>query len=307
MTTRFLLLALFVSVFPRANAQTAPYSGATWYFEYSNPIWFESGMEKWEYIGDSVAADGIYRKMHVTNKIYNWFGGGDVEEMVWEEWFRYSGDTIWQGQGLVANFAAQVGDTMPTPYYNDMNLSWLDNPNCEAQDTSIVFQYGTVTATGIDMVDGVPARSYTLSYMNEYGDPVNQQFNERTILESDYWYHPMFYICNAVIEGAYLEFRCYRDDSTSAECDVYAYQFEHLGLSSEEIVVLGIYPNPVVSELTVDNPLSVTLEAEIVDLSGRKALGVVLGSGTTQVDVSRLSSGVYVLRAGGARNRFVKR
>ena len=68
MTTRILLLTLFVSLLPFANAQTAPYPGATWYFSYQSPIWFESGMERWEYIGDSVAADGIYRKMHVRSR-----------------------------------------------------------------------------------------------------------------------------------------------------------------------------------------------------------------------------------------------
>lgn len=297
---------LFVSLLPFAKAQTAPYSGATWYFEYPNPIWFSEGWEKWEYVGDSVAADGIYRKMHATSKIYNMMGSGTVDEQQWDEWFRYSGDTIRQGQGLVANFAAQVGDTMLTPYYNNVNLSWMGDPNCDAADTNMVFQYGTVTSTGVELYDGVPARTYTLTYTDEYGMTINQEFNERMLLESDYWYRPMFGICGAIIEGAYLDFRCYRDDSTSTECDVYAYQFEHLGLSSEEIVVIGIHPNPVVSELIVENPLSKALVGEIVDLSGRKAKDVVLEPGSTAVDVSGLESGVYVLCVKGSRSRFVK-
>jgi hypothetical protein len=254
-----------------------------------------------------VAADGIYRKMHVTNKIYNMLGSGTVEEHQWDEWFRYSGDTIRQGEGFVANFAVQVGDTMLTPYYNDVNLSWMGDPNCSEADTNKVYQYGTVTATGVDMYDGDPARTYTLSYTDEYGNTVNRQYNERTILETDYWYRPMFNICGSIIEGAYLDFVCYRDDSTSTECDMTAYEFEHLGLTTNEIVALAVYPNPAVSELTVKNPLSVALEAEIVDLSGRKASEIVLYPGSTTVDVSELGSGVYVLNAGGARNRFVKR
>ncbi|MDR1737810.1 MAG: T9SS type A sorting domain-containing protein, partial [Candidatus Symbiothrix sp.] len=75
---------------------------------------------------------------------------------------------------------------------------------------------------------------------------------------------------------------------------------------------IRIYPNPVKDELHINFPSFENLEslnAQIYDISGR-TVGALRATptdnGTAAINVSNLSSGVYFLKIGDKRVRFVK-
>lgn len=69
--------------------------------------------------------------------------------------------------------------------------------------------------------------------------------------------------------------------------------------------VLNIFPNPANSEIRIENLQFTDLQFTVLDLAGRQVLnGKLLNNNS--IDVSTLSSGIYILKAGNFRGKFVK-
>lgn len=62
---------------------------------------------------------------------------------------------------------------------------------------------------------------------------------------------------------------------------------------------LTAFPNPATTRITVNNPLSKRVRAELTDASGRRIQQVLLEPGINVLDISSLASGNHVLRAVG--------
>jgi hypothetical protein len=76
----------------------------------------------------------------------------------------------------------------------------------------------------------------------------------------------------------------------------------------EQEQTLTIYPNPVVNGvLTVQIPENIQTDViHIYDFRGQLVVSKVVGASTTDINVSHLSNGMYVVRVGAYTEKFVK-
>lgn len=97
------------------------------------------------------------------------------------------------------------------------------------------------------------------------------------------------------------------DNSLKAYC-VYTYT-DKFGLPEEIVVTeerISVYPNPVVSSFELSVPVSlVGKTAGIFDIYGKPVKSVVVQNEKTQVNVSGLSGGIYVLKIDDKSAKFV--
>ncbi len=87
-----------------------------------------------------------------------------------------------------------------------------------------------------------------------------------------------------------------------AGCDV-------LGVNDFELANFSVYPNPVTNKLTIKNNLLVINKIDLYDMAGKSIQMIILKNDT--VDVSHLTSGVYILRIntdkGNSYRRILKK
>jgi hypothetical protein len=315
---RLLAVCTFTLLIQFSQAQTFPVSGATWIFELGPALWIDQYAEKWEYVGDSVAADGVYKKMRVTAKAVNgWMNPGVTVTDTSYSWLKYAGDTVWtvssDGQQFtVANFGLNVGDSIHSPYYYDWNLT-LYHPDCPEEDSLLLFRKGVVTATGTETVEGITSRYYDLEFLNQYEVPVTltERFSERSVVTGGYWHWIFGMFCYTITEASSMNLVCYYDDSSTTVCPE-EYWFEHLGVDNYALSWGGVvFPNPATKALHITNPGPEDIPAYVTDLNGKTVLTnlVLKADGIVLIDVSGLKHGMYVVNMvvpdGTLRKKFI--
>jgi hypothetical protein len=307
---------IFLPLF--SQAQSFPVPGATWIFRYDYINYCDAQAEKYEYTGDSIVADGVIKKMKVTNKTINphWFASDTTTVSVSYRYFLYSGDTIRNGptvsDDLICNFSLTIGDSMYTPYCNQQNINLLNiNTNCDiTADSLIVFEKGVVSAFGTFTNDGVTGRYYTLDYPFQGGGTMQTTFSERSLINEGYWRRQLDQLCGWRIEGGPPYLVCYFDDST-ADMSICSWDswFAHLDLFSAELTNIELYPNPATDILTVRSDSPEPIEARISDLNGKLIREQFQLNSETTIDLSGFESGIYVLnlqaKDGTVHKKFV--
>lgn len=296
------LVFLFISC--ASFSQTFPLSGSTWIFKSPgfNPSVDEVG-EKWVYMGDSIAPNGIVKKVHATTKLVNpaWYPWDTTLVYVSYRHFLVSGDTIRDvlyPNYILANFSVSIGDSLYSPYHHPLNEQMLIE-GCLANDSALIYQKGIVTAVGTETVDGISSSYYDLKFKREIGDSVEVRFSQRSIITQGYWcWEPYIHFCNIVFESTPTVLVCYYDDSfVSAPCSDIAW-FENLSVEESESWDLTLFPNPSSDMLLVSSKIALSGQAYITDIQGRKVGRVYPLNGTQQqaMDVSAMASGIYILK-----------
>ncbi|MDW3650793.1 MAG: T9SS type A sorting domain-containing protein [Bacteroidia bacterium] len=112
-------------------------------------------------------------------------------------------------------------------------------------------------------------------------------------------------LSNIIADGSILTLRCFKnpqfgivDFENDADYGDFNYDCTQLSTSiSEEIIqeLINVYPNPASQRLQVESKWNKELSVEIFDLSGRKLREAIISEGLTEIDISLLSSGMYVL------------
>jgi|GEM_PF-497831 len=93
--------------------------------------------------------------------------------------------------------------------------------------------------------------------------------------------------------------------------EVYTLPSKTLSLNENNTVSssLKIYPNPVTSVLTIDNPNNGVSEAKVFDMNGRlvKTSSFAANDKSVNVNVSDLSKGNYVIKIGNSVSKIIKK
>lgn len=69
-----------------------------------------------------------------------------------------------------------------------------------------------------------------------------------------------------------------------------------LGIYGVDLIQFSAYPNPVLKELTIDNPNSERMEVIISDAGGRMLMNEIAQPGQTAIDCASLNSGMYFVQ-----------
>lgn len=103
----------------------------------------------------------------------------------------------------------------------------------------------------------------------------------------------------------------FESDQIEAFSEIYTLPSKTLSLNENNAVSssLKIYPNPVTSVLTIDNPNNGVSEAKVFDMNGRlvKTSSFSANDKSVNVNVSDLSKGNYVIKIGNSVSKIIKK
>lgn len=89
---------------------------------------------------------------------------------------------------------------------------------------------------------------------------------------------------------------------------IYRFEVNPLSVRDQEKVQFSVFPNPTTEVLNVAFEENINKEYTIYDRSGRYVLsGAVDNTNNTQINVSSLQSGTYILKIGATVNKFIKK
>lgn len=79
----------------------------------------------------------------------------------------------------------------------------------------------------------------------------------------------------------------------------HSHLFRYMGLQSVEengnVIVINIYPNPVINNLIIETPDKTTID--FMNISGQKIKSIISNSVITSIDLKNISSGIYFVKA----------
>ena len=94
-------------------------------------------------------------------------------------------------------------------------------------------------------------------------------------------------------------------DATEVTCIRFLLS-EQLGIKNQKPATpIFVFPNPVKTNLTVAG-VNKNVKINLIDLSGKLLQSILAQDNSTDIDVSSLSSGLYLLQVGGQTIKFVK-
>src|SRR5690554_6079747 len=89
---------------------------------------------------------------------------------------------------------------------------------------------------------------------------------------------------------------------------IYRFEVNPLSVKDQEKVEFSVFPNPTTAILNVSFEENINKEYTVYDMTGRYVLsGTVNNENSTQIDVSALRSGTYILKIGATVNKFIKK
>lgn len=89
---------------------------------------------------------------------------------------------------------------------------------------------------------------------------------------------------------------------------IYRFEVNPLSVKDQEKVEFSVFPNPTTAILNVSFEEKINKEYTVYDMTGRYVLsGTVNNENSTQIDVSALRSGTYILKIGATVNKFIKK
>ncbi|MDY0015755.1 MAG: T9SS type A sorting domain-containing protein, partial [Bacteroidales bacterium] len=85
------------------------------------------------------------------------------------------------------------------------------------------------------------------------------------------------------------------------------YKYDLTNIDALEKSEIKIYPNPALSELSIDNGQELMKEVFLYDVMGRKVKHIPVNAPSTTVDVSDLPNGIYVVKINTANGVLVRK
>ena len=179
-----------------------------------------------------------------------------------------------------------------------------------------------VTGDFNDYLSGTTSSSCACTdspYANFMSDPADYQGLTQNLFDT-YWGRPLIehFVVSNELAGHYILGSAHQETAVEQIIDDYHYttsdhfpvsavfEFPELGVPvfASAQAGLRIYPNPVGNELHFDSAAGPNADLVIYDITGRM-MRCDMRSGNT-IDVSELPGGVYILKCGSLRGRFVK-
>lgn len=161
-------------------------------------------------------------------------------------------------------------------------------------DNSIEYHYGDHNITNLSMLNDEAYSTVILAYMtdtNFQGGYIDGTIANPTYTESD----------DPDDEPVGL-------DAVPAPNTVYRFAVNPLSVKDQENVEFALFPNPATDILNVSFQENINKEYTVYDMAGRYVLsGTVNNEDKTQINISTLRSGMYILKIGATVNKFVKK
>ncbi len=160
-------------------------------------------------------------------------------------------------------------------------------------DNSIEYHYGDHNITDLSMLNDEAYSTVILAYMTD----TNFQGG---------------YIDGTIANPTYTESNDPDDepvglDAVPAPNTVYRFEVNPLSIKDQEKIEFAMFPNPANDILNLTFPETVNKPYSVYDLMGREVLkGSVNNTTQTQINVSTLQKGSYILRIAGSTQKFIK-
>jgi Secretion system C-terminal sorting domain len=287
-TTTFILFtfALFSQVWVNSNP--------VWHYNYSGIA--EGGFIKIEQTGDTVLNGFTCQKLNATQHSFFMTGpDGNIGHTasVFGKWYtRASNDTVYYWDenhfNVLYDFSASAGDS----WLIEDGTEWLQ---CNDSSYTKVESVGTVNLNGeqaiqLNLIDSVGG-SYGIQ------GAVNSHFGAM----QDFLF-PLGRNCDSsiIVEFYQFSFKCFQDDSliynpSGEDCE---YMLTHLGLAESDVFRYTVAPNPANDVLHVMLPTG-KVDYRIITLAGQEMESGMLTEQTSDLNISRLSEGMYILQLTG--------
>jgi uncharacterized protein (TIGR02145 family) len=237
------------------------------------PTWYTLTTPAWAFYNN----DNIYEQYY--GRIYNWYVVNDGRNVCptgwhvptdneWKSLEIYLGmtqaqadNTSWRGVDEGVKLKSDFGWNSNGNGTNESGFIGLPggrrNPNGNFSDLGNQAMWWTSTGNG------------SLPYQNAY---------ERRLMSI---YDKIYRIGTSVKGGAYI--RCLNDNL--------------VGIDETDLEQIQIYPNPVISILTVKMPQnSIASSYQIYDLSGKQLKQGQIELNLTTIDISELENGIYIIK-----------
>lgn len=280
------LLLLLLCLVTKARAQSWCPPGATWNYQIN--AWMTDGAVIRTYVGDTVidgwTAQRIHEQgeqitywnddtIHIDNTLFT-----SVQDSVVYIRGVWSGISAWD---TLFRVDALIGDRWFPPGADSVCMDGVSGM-LEVVDTSTV------------IVDGLPLRSWDLTYIDAEGEPVWGAF---TVIERVGYLYGFTILPGGCIIIEYGEsLRCYED--YQIEYHASGWMNDCLALSGNvepDTRSLRPFPNPGTDGFLLDLPFG-QHELTILDALGQVARMERVTGGVVRVDASSLAPGVYLVR-----------
>lgn len=162
-------------------------------------------------------------------------------------------------------------------------------------DNSIEYHYGNHNITNLTMLNDSGVCVVAFGYEDEVNDEILVGYlNDTTTFLS----YSETTDNNDIIELNWIP----------APNTIYRFEVNPLAVRAQEKVQFSVFPNPTTEVLNVAFEENINKEYTIYDSSGRYVLsGVVDNTNSTQINVSSLQGGTYILKIGATVNKFIKK
>ncbi|MFZ6052914.1 T9SS type A sorting domain-containing protein [Halocola ammonii] len=290
---KHVLLFIFISASLFTTAQTWAPEGATWHYNFTNGFAVE-GYVKIERVGDTlingISCDKLQRESNTYDFVNEEYSSGVTGlEFTYEEdsvvYFYHEGEFY-----TLYDFTAEAGDIWSLP----------GEDLCEADQVVV------------DSVEMVEIDGEMLKKLYIHSAENNQFLGDEIIakLGSQTYMFPTPYCVTDVNEGG--PFRCYSDNTGFAytvdpetPCDFIVAVTTICPIDPE----VNIFPNPTTEILNISAPLHIYKDTKFVIFN---SFGEIVKIGTinsypNRIDVSDLSSGVYISKLGNGDDSRLKR
>jgi len=303
---KHILFIIALSFTVNATSQIWIDINATWNFGFDGA--FYGGIDEFNYSSDTIVDGVTCQKIEVTRVQHFPQSDGSIVLGAPSNWLAgityVNGDTVFYRNNdeffPLLNFSAQVGDSWVIATVNP------DTSNM-CGDTSKVM----VTQTGTMTINSVIYRTLTLESVANSSYYFQGTFVERfgqISTEHGVALFPIQNQCdpNAIIEWSYNSFRCFEDDSFSSynpsgtSCNYY------LGVEEVDSQVFSIYPNPSSTILNIELELAESTSCSIFNSLGEMIMAQELNSNQSVLNISELTSGLYLIKIGEKATTFLK-
>ena len=281
---KLLLLSLFMIAHFISNAQEWAPIGTEWY--YTHLYWWTPDIDfnHWVSAKDTTINGQhcrIIEKTHFACDLrpYRNFMYGENRRI-------YFFNERTENFEVLYDFNLEAGDSLKIPNWLDESLGFEFEP-----DTIIYLVDSTSTFAWNDS-------TYIKQYISHY-IPYWGEYEYFTAIENIGGTNQMFNYSPGICDGEYDgPLRCYNSPETglinfgTVACDY---------TPVEKVIAdpkIRVFPNPVTDQLLVNlnSELHVKLEFKIYDYSGKWVHAGVIDGTSNPIDLSRLSSGIYMLR-----------
>jgi hypothetical protein len=284
--TRPYPIFLFVLLLSSATAQSWCPPGAEWTFHYADVWTGTHGVQRVEYLGDTVVGGFSAQRLKETRVVAPW-GSTNYSSISNSSIFtRYESDVVhvWDGFNTYDTlfwFGAVPGDHWHAPFSDVQEYTRL-----------------TVTDTSTVMVQGVPLRQFVVQGPDGW-DP--DTLHERIGFSFLYLNGWSWFLTDQPWSGL----KCYRDDDLTYSSPLAQGCDFTLGVAQErDGASFRVQPNPGTDHFTLDIPPGLN-QITLFDAQGRQVLRQQLSEERPVISTAHLPSGIYHVHFTNGHGRTV--